>query len=80
MISIGAVIGMGYYVRTGTIHRIGGSSAVIYAYSFLGLLSFMVMHTLATMLRVWPVRNALMSYVEAFVDKEVGMMVGILYW
>jgi amino acid transporter len=80
MISFGAAVGMGFYVRTGTIHRVGGSSAVVYSYVLLGLLSFAVMHPLTRMLRIWPVRAPLMSFVEVFVNKEIGLLVGILYW
>lgn len=71
---------MGYYVRTGTLLHVGGEAAVVYTYSFLGILAFMVMKNLTTMLKIWPVGGALIVFVEEFVDKEVGKSVAFLYW
>lgn len=71
---------MGYYVRTGTLLHIGGEAAVVYTYSLLGILAFMVMKGLITMLRIWPVGGALIVFVEEFVDKDVAKSVAILYW
>ena len=71
---------MGFYVRTGIVEAIGGSGTVLCAYVFLGLLAIAIMQDLARMLRIWPIRGALMAFVEAFVDEEVGIVVGWLYW
>lgn len=80
LIAISAVIGMGYYVRTGTLLHVGGEAAVVYTYSFLGILAFMVMKNLTTMLKIWPVGGALIVFVEEFVDKDVAKSVAFLYW
>lgn len=71
---------MGFYVRTGTILKLGGQAAVIYAFSFLGILSIMVMQGLATMLRIWPIGGAIIVFVEKFVDEDIGKSVAVLYW
>lgn len=71
---------MGYYVRTGTLLHAGGEAAVVYTYSFLGILSLMVMKGLTIMLRIWPVGGALIIFVEEFVDKDVARSVAFLYW
>lgn len=71
---------MGYYVRTGTLLHVGGEGAVIYTYSFLGILAFMVMKGLTTMLRIWPIGGALIVFVEEFVDRDVAKSVAFLYW
>lgn len=80
MIAISAVIGVGYYVKTGVILRVGGPGAVVYAYLFLGLLTLMITRNLVIMLRIWPVAGALIVFVEKFVDEEVGKSVAVLYW
>ncbi|KAI0136670.1 amino acid permease-domain-containing protein [Xylariales sp. AK1849] len=80
MIAISACIGMGVYVRTGVIYHMGGSGAVIYSFAFLGCVAFLIMLNLATMLSVWPIAGALIVFVEKFVDEEIGMTVGVLYW
>ncbi|KAL6407547.1 putative amino acid transporter [Ilyonectria robusta] len=80
MIGICTVIGMGLYVRTGIILNTGGPGAVIYSFAFLGFLTYMVMHCLTTMLRVWPIAGAIVIFIEKFVDKEVAQVVALLYW
>jgi yeast amino acid transporter len=80
MIAISAVIGMGFYMRTGSIYHLGGSAAVIYSFAFLGLVTSLVTYNLAKMLSAWPIAGALIIFVEKFVDEEVGMTVGITYW
>ncbi|KAH6974968.1 amino acid permease-domain-containing protein [Ilyonectria sp. MPI-CAGE-AT-0026] len=80
MIGICTVIGMGLYVRTGIILNTGGPGAVIYSFAFLGFLTWMVMHCLTTMLRVWPIAGAIVIFIEKFVDKEVAQVVALLYW
>ncbi|KAH7307987.1 amino acid permease-domain-containing protein [Stachybotrys elegans] len=80
IISISLLIGMGFYVTSGTILRLGGPAAVVYSYGFLGILASMIMQGLEKMLRIWPIEGALVMFVESFVDKEVAMAVAILYW
>jgi amino acid permease len=80
MIAIGAVLGMGFYYRTGDILQLGGTAAVVYSFGFLSVLGLMVMQDLARLLQIWPVAGALIIYVKKFVDEEIGTAVGILYW
>ncbi|KAI1154156.1 amino acid permease-domain-containing protein [Nemania diffusa] len=80
VISIGAVIGVGFYTRTSVIYGLGGKAGVIYSFAFLGMLAFMVGRCLALMLDQWPVPGALFVLVEKFVDRQVGQAVGPFYW
>ncbi|CAI6094538.1 unnamed protein product [Clonostachys chloroleuca] len=80
MIAINSVVGIGYYVKTGIILRIGGQGAVVYSYLFLGLLTLMIIRNLTVMLRVWPITGALAVFVGEFVDKEIGRVMSLLYW
>lgn len=80
MIAISTVIGIGYYIKTGVILRIGGPAAVVYSYVFLGILTLMVTRNLAVMLRIWPVAGALTVFVESFVDRDVAKAVALMYW
>ena len=59
---------------------LGGQGAAIYAYALLGILSSMVLHNIATMLRVWPVAGALFLYVKHLLDEEIGTVIIIVYW
>lgn len=80
MVGFSALIGMGFYVNTGTILRTGGPAAVVYAYVFLGMLSLMIMQGLSTMLQIWPIAGAITLFIEKFVDPEVAVVVTIMYW
>ncbi|ETN38955.1 uncharacterized protein HMPREF1541_06997 [Cyphellophora europaea CBS 101466] len=71
---------MGFYIRTGMVADSGGQGTVLCAYGVLGFLAFAVLQDQARLLHVWPIRGALVAFVEDFVDKELGQTVGILYW
>ncbi|EED16089.1 hypothetical protein TSTA_011980 [Talaromyces stipitatus ATCC 10500] len=70
----------GHMLTLSSSFRLGGPSAAIYAYALLGVLATMVLHNIATMLRVWPVAGALLLYVKHFLDEEIGIVVTIVYW
>lgn len=80
MITINGVLGVGMYVRGGLILRLGGPLAVLFSFSLVGFLAWAVMQCLTEMLCIWPISGALMVFVEAFVDKELGITVGVAYW
>ncbi|XHG02571.1 hypothetical protein AWENTII_005916 [Aspergillus wentii] len=80
MITISGVLGVGLYVRSGTILHIGGPAAVIIAFSAMGFLAWTVMQCIGEMLALWPISGALTEYVSTFVDRELGTAVGVTYW
>lgn len=57
-ITLSAVIGMGFFVREGTVEAIGGPGAVIIAAVLNGLVAVAVNQDLARMLQLWPIRSA----------------------
>ena len=80
MITIGAMLGIGFYVRIGTVLRTAGPLALILSFVLLAFLSWGVMQCITEMLSIWPVPGALMEFVGCFVDKELGYVIGIAYW
>lgn len=80
MITISGVLGVGLYVRGGTILRLGGPIAVLLSFALLGALAWGVMQCIAEMLCIWPISGALNVYVAEFVDPELGTVVGVAYW
>ncbi|GIC92813.1 uncharacterized protein Aud_009286 [Aspergillus udagawae] len=80
MITISGVLGAGLYVRSGSILRFGGPGAVLISTTVMGLLAWMVMQCIGEMLTLWPISGALVEYVGAFVDEDLGIAVGIAYW
>lgn len=80
MITISGVLGVGLYVRSGTVLRVAGPAAVLIAFAVMGLLAWLVMQCVGEMLSLWPLSGALIEYVGVFVDRELGTAVGIAYW
>ncbi|KAI9369534.1 amino acid permease-domain-containing protein [Aspergillus egyptiacus] len=80
MITISGVLGVGLYIRSGTVLRVGGPGAVLIAFTVMGLLAWMVMQCIGEFLALWPISGALVEYVAKFVDEDLGTAVGIAYW
>ncbi|KAL2867243.1 amino acid permease/ SLC12A domain-containing protein [Aspergillus lucknowensis] len=80
MITIGGTVGAGFYVRSGTVLRVGGPGAVLIAFTAMGLLAWMVMQCIGELLTLWPISGALVEFVAKFVDEDLGIAVGIAYW
>ncbi|KAH0165397.1 hypothetical protein KCU67_g4746, partial [Aureobasidium melanogenum] len=80
MITISGILGIGLYVRSGEILRLGGPIAVLCSFAILGLIAWAVMQCIAEMLCIWPVPGALIEFIRAFVDDELGIAVGVAYW
>ncbi|KAL9096891.1 MAG: hypothetical protein Q9165_000855 [Trypethelium subeluteriae] len=80
MITLNATLGVGLYWRGGLILRTGGPLAVILSFFIVGGLACAVMQCIAEFLCIWPISGALGIYVSEFVDEELGIAVGIMYW
>lgn len=80
MITISGILGVGLYVRSGSILRIGGPGAVLISFAILGLLAWLVMQCIAEMLCIWPISGALVEFVRTFVDEDLAITVGAAYW
>ncbi|KAG9532211.1 hypothetical protein KCU93_g1175, partial [Aureobasidium melanogenum] len=80
MITISGILGVGLYVRSGEILGLGGPAAVLSSFAILGFIAWAVMQCIAEMLCIWPVPGALVEFVRAFVDDELGIVVGLAYW
>jgi amino acid transporter len=77
--TISAIIGAGFYIRTGTVEAIGGPGAVIVAYSLLGVLALAISQDLATMLHCWPIPGASFTFIRDFFDPDFAWISGWLY-
>lgn len=80
MITISGLLGVGLYIRSGSILRVGGLSAVVVSFTVIGFLAWMVMQCIGEMICIWPVSGALTVFVQTFVDEELGIAVGVAYW
>ena len=80
MITIGAMFGIGFYVRIGTVLRTAGPLAVFLSFTLFTLLAWGVMQCITEMLSIWPIPGALVEFVQCFVDEELGYTIGVAYW
>ncbi|KAI9653227.1 MAG: hypothetical protein M1821_007658 [Bathelium mastoideum] len=80
MITLNATLGTGLYWRGGLILRTGGPMAVLLSFLLVGGLAWAVMQCIAEFLMIWPISGALGIYVSEFVDEELGIAVGVMYW
>ena len=80
MIMFSATLGIGFYVRTGTILRTAGPLALFLAFTLLAWLAWGVMQCITEMLAIWPIPGALVEFVRYFVDEDLAYIVGFAYW
>ena len=46
----------------------------------MGLVAICVMEGVSELTQLFPTPNAVVQYVRAFVDKDLGWVVGVAYW
>ncbi|CEJ81248.1 Putative Pc22g16190 protein [[Torrubiella] hemipterigena] len=80
MIAVNATLGSGLYWRGGQVLELGGPLSTLLAFLLPGILAMAVMQCITEMLCIWPIPGALSAYVSEFVDVELGIVVGLLYW
>lgn len=57
-----------------------GPVGAVLSFFIASLVIISVMRSLAEMVSVRPVKGALMDYPATFVDKALGIAVGVVYW
>ena len=79
-IAFSGAVGIGLFSTSGQVIALGGPAGALLAFFFAGLIIFSVMRSLAEMVSVRPVKEAIMDYPGVFVDEALGFAVGLLYW
>lgn len=79
-IAIGGTIGLGFATTTGEVLAISGPAGVLIAFAVVGVVAIMVNEGICEMIVLWPISNAMMEFVRAFVDRDLAIVVGIAYW
>ena len=65
---------MGQFLRT------AGPAGLFVAIGYVALTAIFVMEGLGELVVQWPVANAMVQYVKVFVDEELAIVVGLVYW
>jgi amino acid transporter len=79
-IAIGGTIGLGFATTTGEVLAISGPAGVLTAFAVVGVVAIAVMEGICEMIVLWPISNAMIEFVRAFVDRDLAIVVGIAYW
>jgi amino acid transporter len=80
MIAVSGIIGVTILATNGEYLRVSGPAGLLTAITFVGTTAICVMEGLSEMIVLWPVSNAMVEYVRAFVDKELALVIGFAYW
>lgn len=80
MIAIGGALGTGLVIGTGSALVDGGPGSILVAYSFVGLIVYLVMCALGEMATYLPLPDGFSGYASRFVDPCLGFAVGYTYW
>jgi amino acid permease len=57
-----------------------GPGGLLLAWAFVAITSICVMEGLSEMIVMWPVANAMVTYVRVFVDEDLAIVIGLAYW
>ncbi|THY16386.1 hypothetical protein D6D00_08917 [Aureobasidium pullulans] len=80
MIGVSVTIGLGIFIRCGETLAIAGPAGTILAFGLVGVVAICVMDGIAEMVELWPISNPFSEFVSAFVDEDLGIVVGFAYW
>jgi amino acid transporter len=81
MIGISGILGgLTLFSTSGLILSVVGPGGVLIAWAIDGAIAVAVMEGLSEMIELWPISNAMMEFVDKFVDKDLALVVGIAYW
>ncbi|KAJ9615177.1 hypothetical protein H2200_001251 [Cladophialophora chaetospira] len=80
MIALSGILGLTIFATMGQFLRTTGPAGLFVAIGYVALTAFCVMEGLGELVVQWPVANAMIRYVEVFVDEELAIVVGLVYW
>ncbi|MGE7946297.1 amino acid permease [Lysinibacillus sp. NPDC093688] len=80
MISVGGVMGTGFFLGTGYAIGEAGPLGAMAAYLFGGLVMYLVMVCLGELSVIMPVSGSFQSHAEKFIGPATGFMIGWTYW
>lgn len=79
-IGLGGIIGLGFFANSSLILGLAGPEGALLAFALVGLVSIAVMEGICEMIVLWPISNAMVEFVRAFVDEDLAIVVGVAYW
>ena len=75
-----AVVGGGIFFNDGEALEVAGPGGMLLAVGVIGIIACFVMEGISELVQLFPVPNAPVEYVAAFVDQDFGWVIGIAHW
>ncbi|GKZ19837.1 hypothetical protein AbraIFM66951_007789 [Aspergillus brasiliensis] len=79
-ITLSVVIGSGIFTNNGMALAIAGPMGLIVAVLIISIVILAVNECIAELTQQFPVYNSIVEYVRAFVDEDLGWVIGLAYW
>lgn len=73
-------MGIGFAKTSGEILAIAGPGGTLIAFVVVGVVAICVIEGICEMINLWPISNAMIEFVRAFVDEDLAIVVGFTYW
>lgn len=80
MICIGGTIGIRFAKSSGEVIAIADPGGTLIAFVVVGIVAPCVIKGVCKMIVLWPISNAMIEFVRAFVDPDLAVVVGFTYW
>lgn len=74
------MIGGGIFNNNAEALELSGPGGLIIAIIFMSIITICVGECISELVQLFPAPNAIVEYVMAFVDRDLGWLVGIAYW
>ncbi|KAL5360085.1 amino acid permease-domain-containing protein [Aspergillus floccosus] len=75
-----AVIGHGVFGSNGAALAAAGPGGLIVSIAVISCVTICVGECVGEMTQQFPIPNSMVAYVQAFVDEDLGLVVGLVYW
>ena len=74
------VVATGVYTTNSQALELAGPLVLLVAVLLFGVIAIAVVETMGEFAQIFPISNAFVSYIRAFVDEDLAWIVGISYW
>ena len=81
MIPISGILGGAtLFTTSGEFLHVAGPAGFLAAIAIVGVTAVSVLEGMSEMIVLFPISNAMVEFVNAFVDSEMATVVGVTYW
>jgi yeast amino acid transporter len=74
------IIGGGIFAGDSEALEVAGPGGALIGLMLIGILAICVMECVSELVQLFPVPNAIVEYIKAFVDEDLAWCAGLAYW